>query len=52
MVRDYRTSISRQQSGIAGPIEFFMTVLAVDMVAPTYGKHHLKDFFLENKGKV
>ncbi len=32
-----------------GPIEFFMTVLAIDMVAPTYGKHHLKDFFLENK---
>jgi uncharacterized protein YbjT (DUF2867 family) len=31
-----------------GPIEFFMTVLAVDMVAPTYGKHHLKEFFLEN----
>ncbi len=34
---------------IYGPIEFFMTVLAIDMVAPTYGKHHLKDFFLENK---
>lgn len=32
-----------------GPVEFFMTVLAVDMIAPTYGKHHLKDFFLENK---
>ena len=31
-----------------GPLEFFMTVLAMDMVAPTYGKHHLKDFFLEN----
>jgi len=35
-----------------GPIEFFMTVLAIDMIAPTYGKHHLKDFFLENIGKV
>jgi uncharacterized protein YbjT (DUF2867 family) len=35
-----------------GPIEFFMTVLAVDMVAPTYGKHHLKEFFLENTDKV
>ncbi len=32
-----------------GPIEFFMTVLTREMVAPTYGKHHLKDFFLENK---
>jgi uncharacterized protein YbjT (DUF2867 family) len=35
-----------------GPIEFFMTVLAVDMIAPTYGKRHLKDFFLENANKV
>ena len=35
-----------------GPIEFFMTVLAIDMVAPTYGKHYLKDFFLENTDKV
>jgi uncharacterized protein YbjT (DUF2867 family) len=31
-----------------GPLEFFMTVLAMDMVAPTYGKYHLKDFFLED----
>lgn len=31
-----------------GPLEFFMTVLAMNMVAPTYGKYHLKDFFLEN----
>lgn len=28
-----------------GPIEFFLTVLMVDMVGPTYGKHHLKDYF-------
>ena len=35
-----------------GPIEFFMTVLAIDMVAPTYGKHHLKDLFLENTDNV
>jgi len=32
-----------------GPIEFFMTVLSKDMVAPIYGKHHLKDFFLAQK---
>ena len=32
-----------------GPVEFFMTVLTMEMVAPTYGKHHIKDFFLENK---
>ena len=31
-----------------GPQEFFMTVLAMDMVAPPYGKYHLKKFFLEN----
>ncbi len=35
-----------------GPLEFFMTVLAMDMVAPTYGKHHLKDFFLENQDNI
>ena len=39
-----------------GPEEFFMTVLAMDMVAPKYGKHHLKDFFNEknqvNKFKI
>jgi len=37
---------------IYGPMEFFMTVLATDMVAPAYGKHHLKDFFLKNKDRV
>ncbi len=30
-----------------GPIEFFMTVLAMDMVAPTYGQHTIKEFFKE-----
>jgi uncharacterized protein YbjT (DUF2867 family) len=30
-----------------GPLEFFMTVLAMDMVAPSYGTHHLSDFFAE-----
>lgn len=28
-----------------GPIEFFMTVLAMDMVAPEYGRHTLKEYF-------
>lgn len=32
-----------------GPLEFFMTVLAMDMVAPTHGGHHLGDFFLSKK---
>jgi len=35
-----------------GPLEFFMTVLAMDMVAPSYGKLHLKDFFLDNKDNI
>ena len=30
-----------------GPIEFFMTVLATNMVAPTYGQHTIKDYFKE-----
>jgi len=28
-----------------GPIEFFMTVMAMDMIAPEYGKFKLKNFF-------
>ena len=28
-----------------GPIEFFMTVMAMDMVAPEYGKHSLSAYF-------
>jgi uncharacterized protein YbjT (DUF2867 family) len=35
-----------------GPIEFFMTVMAMDMVAPTYGKYHLRDFYSEHANKV
>jgi uncharacterized protein YbjT (DUF2867 family) len=31
-----------------GPLEFFMTVLAEDMVAPTCGTRHLRDFYSEN----
>jgi len=33
---------------IYGPVEFFMTVLAEDMIAPSYGSHQLTDFFREN----
>ncbi|MDR6300966.1 SDR family oxidoreductase [Mesonia maritima] len=32
-------------SKIYGPIEFFLTAIADDNVANTYGTHHLKDFF-------
>ena len=28
-----------------GPIEFFMTVMTRDMIAPVYGRRHLIDFF-------
>ena len=28
-----------------GPIEFFLTLMANDQLAPNYGKHHLEDFF-------
>ena len=28
-----------------GPIEFFMTVMAIEMIAPQHGKHTLKEFF-------
>lgn len=28
-----------------GPIEFFLTVMAMDMIAPRNGKHTLRDFF-------
>ena len=29
-----------------GPIEFFLTLMAEDAIAPTYGKHHLEDFYI------
>ena len=34
-----------------GPIEFVMNVLAIEMVAPEYGRHTLKEYFdgLENQ---
>lgn len=28
-----------------GPIEFFMNVMAIEMLAPEYGKHTLKEYF-------
>lgn len=30
-----------------GPIEFFMTVLTMNMVAPAYGQHTIKEYFKE-----
>lgn len=34
-----------------GPVEFFMTVLAMDLVAPTHGTHKLKEYFEKLKLK-
>lgn len=34
-----------------GPIEFFLTVLAMDMIAPTFGQHTLKEYFKERRLK-
>jgi len=33
-----------------GPMEFFFTVLAMDMVAPMYGSNKLISYFEEIKG--
>ena len=30
-----------------GPIEFFLTLMAEDNIAPTYGHEHLMDFYIE-----
>lgn len=30
-----------------GPIEFFLNVLAMEMTAPTYGRHRLKEYYEE-----
>jgi uncharacterized protein YbjT (DUF2867 family) len=32
-------------SKVYGPVEFLMTVMAMDMLAPEYGKHTLKEYF-------
>jgi len=33
-----------------GPIEFFLTVMAIDMLAPEYGNHTLKEYFINLRG--
>jgi len=35
-----------------GPLEFFLTVMAMDMIGKPYGKNHLKDFFEEHKNTI
>ena len=40
-------------SKVYGPVEFFMTVMAMDMLAPEYGTHTLKDYFSQlNKAET
>jgi uncharacterized protein YbjT (DUF2867 family) len=34
-------------SKIFGPLDFFMNVMAINMIAPEYGKHTLKNYFSE-----
>lgn len=38
----FRTFTSER---IYGPYEFFLTTLTMDMIAPAYGKHHLRRFY-------
>ncbi len=49
MVRNLIVKFARIFTSVKtyGPLEFFMTVLAVDMVAPTYGQHTIKQYFKE-----
>jgi uncharacterized protein YbjT (DUF2867 family) len=35
-----------------GSLEFFMTVLATDMMAPKFGNYHLEEFFKEAKNET
>ena len=46
-IRRFTISLMRTftSSKTYGPIEFFLTLMADDQLAPNYGKHHLEDFF-------
>ncbi len=35
-----------------GPIEFFLILMAEDHIAPTYGEHRLKDFYIAEAKKL
>ena len=49
MVRNLTVKFARifTSGNTYGPIEFFMTVLAMDMVAPIYGQRTIKQYFKE-----
>jgi uncharacterized protein YbjT (DUF2867 family) len=51
LVRNVILKLVRTFTGskIYGPIEFFLTVMAMDMVAPAYGKYTLKEYFTNLK---
>jgi uncharacterized protein YbjT (DUF2867 family) len=53
-VRDFSLKLLRLTTPVKihGPLEFFMTVLAQDMVAPVYGTFHLKDFFTKQINSI
>ncbi|MFW5757328.1 MAG: SDR family NAD(P)-dependent oxidoreductase, partial [Bacteroidota bacterium] len=34
-----------------GPIEFFLTTLSIDMIAPTFGNHRLEDHLIKLRNK-
>ena len=34
-----------------GPVEFFLTLMGDDQIAPTYGEYHLEDFFIKEVKK-
>ena len=48
-IRDIVLGLIRIFSGqkVYGPFEFFMTVMTKDMIAPSFGDHHLSDYYLK-----
>lgn len=53
-VRNFTLRLMRFFTGqkVYGPIEFFMTVMTRDMLAPKVGKHHLVDFYHEKMNSI
>ncbi len=52
-MRDIVLGLMRIFSGekVYGPFEFFMTVMTMDMSAPTFGNHHLSDHYISEMSK-
>jgi len=47
--RGYIISFLKQQG--LSPIELFKMVMSIDMVAPQYGKHRLKEYYIDIRNK-